>query len=471
MPPMPRRLLCQCFFLAALFATAAYAELRLPAIFSDHMILQRGAPNPVWGWADAGSRVAVRFAGQSHSTTAAPDGKWMIRLDSLEASAEPREFSVDARLGDSAETVRFQDVVVGEVWLMSGQSNMEMPLRGYGNQPILGSNDAVAHAANRNLRLFTVPHVAAAAPVSDVVGRWETSSPAGALDFSAVGHTFITYLEGALGVPVGGIDSSWGGTPVQAWTQRSALAAVEGVDLTRERERDQDKPEYLYNGMIHPLAPYGIRGALWYQGESNVGEAHLYEGMFSAMIKNWRDRFARGDFPLYFVQIAPYEYGQNNSAYLREAQLKTMLHVPKTGMASTMDIGLERNIHPPEKIAVGKRLAYWALANTYGMEGIRYSGPVYREMSVEEGAAILQFDHAPDGLSSFGAELTGFTIAGADQIFHPAEAQIVRGGNLRVSSDAVPNPVAVRYAWQNWIVGSLFNNAGLPASSFRTDEW
>jgi len=467
---MTRRLLSS-LLLTLLLAAAASAELRLPAIFSDHMVLQRGAPAPVWGWADVGSRVTVRFAGQSHSTTAAPDGKWMIRLDSLEASAVPREFSVAAQVGDATETVRFSDVVVGEVWLLSGQSNMEMPLKGYGNQPINGSNDAIAHATNRNLRLFTVPHVAAVAPEPDVVGRWEPSSPSVALDFSAVGHTFITYIQDVLDVPVGAIDSSWGGTPVQAWTERSVLAAVEGVDLTRVRERDQDKPEYLYNGMIHPLVPYGIRGALWYQGESNVGEAHLYEGMFSAMIKNWRDRFDRGDFPFYFVQIAPYEYGQNNSAYLREAQLKTMLHVPNTGMASTMDIGLERNIHPPEKIAVGKRLAYWALANTYGMEGIRYAGPIYREMSVEEGAAVLQFDHAPDGLSSFGAELTGFTIAGADKVFHPAEARIVRGGNLRVSSAAVPNPVAVRYAWQNWIVGSLFDNAGLPASSFRTDEW
>ena len=468
---MTRRLLSLSFLLTLLFAATAAAELRLPAIFSDHMVLQRGAPAPVWGWSDAGSRVTVRFAGQSHSTAAAPDGKWMVHLDSLEASAEPRELSVEAQVGDATETVRFSDVVVGEVWLMSGQSNMEMPLRGYGNQPINGSNDAIAHATNRNLRLFTVPHVAAVAPASDVVGRWETSSPSNALDFSAVGHTFITYLEDVLGVPVGGIDSSWGGTPVQAWTERSVLAAVDGVDLARVRERDQDKPEYLYNGMIHPLVPYGIRGALWYQGESNVGEAHLYEGMFSAMIKNWRARFDRGDFPFYFVQIAPYEYGQNNSAYLREAQLKTMLNVPKTGMASTMDIGLERNIHPPEKIAVGKRLAYWALANTYGMEGIRYAGPVYREMSVEEGVAILQFDHAPDGLSTFGAELTGFTIAGADKVFHPAKAEIVRGGNLRVSSQAVPKPVAVRYAWQNWIIGSLFDNAGLPASSFRTDEW
>ncbi|MDA0203915.1 MAG: sialate O-acetylesterase [Acidobacteria bacterium] len=467
---MTRRLLSP-FLLTLLLAAAASAELRLPAIFSDHMILQRGAPDAVWGWADSGSRVTVRFAGQFHSTTAAPDGKWMVRLDPLEASAEPREFSVEAQAGDTTETIRLQDVVVGEVWLLSGQSNMEMPLKGYGNQPINGSNDAIAHANNRNLRLFTVPHVAVAEPASDVVGRWEPSSPAVALDFSAVGHTFITYIQGVLDVPVGAIDSSWGGTPVQAWTERSILGAVEGVDLTRQRNRDQDKPEYLYNGMIHPLVPYGIRGALWYQGESNVGEAHLYQGMFSAMIANWRDRFERGDFPFYFVQIAPYEYGQNNSAYLREAQLKTMLNVPNTGMASTMDIGLERNIHPPEKIVVGKRLAYWALAKAYGMQGVRYSGPVYREMSVEEGAAVLQFDHAPDGLSAFGAELTGFAIAGDDKVFHAAKAEIVRGGNLRVSSDAVPNPVAVRYAWQNWIVGSLFNNAGLPASSFRTDKW
>lgn len=468
---MPRRVVLLSILATLFLAAPVSAQLRLPAIFSDHMVLQRGAPDPVWGWADAGADVTVRFAGQSHSTTAAPDGKWMIRLDSPEASAEPRELSVQARLGDVTETVRFQDVLVGEVWLMSGQSNMQMAFRGYRNQPILGSNDAVAQANNRNLRLFTVAHTVADEPADDVVGRWETSTSANALDFSAIGHTFITYLEEVLGVPFGAIDSSWGGTPVEAWTEASALIQMTGVDLTRDRGGPQHNPSALYNGMIAPLVPYGIRGALWYQGESNVGAAHLYEQIFSGMIENWRARFDHPDFPFYFVQIAPFDYGENNSAYLREAQLNTMLNVPNTGMASTMDLGLEGNIHPPEKVLVAKRLAYWALANTYGMEGVRYSGPVYREMTVAEGAAVLSFDHAPDGLSSFGAELTGFTVAGEDRVFHPAEAVIVRLGQLRVSSAAVPNPVAVRYAWQNWIVGSLFNNAGLPASSFRTDAW
>jgi sialate O-acetylesterase len=367
--------------------------------------------------------------------------------------------------------VRLQDVVVGEVWLMSGQSNMEMPYKGYGSQPINGSNDAVALATNRKIRLFTARRNASPDPVDAVFGEWATSTPAAALEFSAIGHAYISYLHDVLGVPVGGINSSWGGTPVQAWTERGVLAAVEGVDLTRDRPRVQDKPEYLYNGMIHPLVPFGIRGAIWYQGESNVGEAHLYEGMFTSMIENWRDRWDRGDFPFYFVQIAPYEYGERHSAYLRESQLNTMLHVPNTGMAVTMDIGLERNIHPPEKIVVAKRLAYWALANTYGMEGVQFSGPVFREMSVEGSEATLTFDRAPTGLSTYGAELSGFTVAGTDQIFHPAEAQIARSGAVTVSSDAVASPVAVRYGWENWLTGTLFNTAGLPASSFRTDKW
>ncbi len=467
---MNRKLASYALLLTLLFASSASAELRLPAIFSDHMILQRGAPAAVWGWSDAGGRVTVRFAGQSQATTAAPDGSWTVSLDALEASAEPREFTVESDNGK--DTVRLQDVVVGEVWLMSGQSNMAMPYRGYGNQPILGSNEAVVRATNRSLRLFTVQRNASPDPVDDVVGRWETSTPATALEFSAIGHAYITLLEDVLGVPVGGIDSSWGGTPVQAWTERSVLAAVEGIDLTRERPRAQDRPEYLYNGMIHPIVPFGIRGAIWYQGESNVGEPQLYEGMFAGMIGNWRGRWNRGAFPFYFVQIAPYGYGdRGNSAYLREAQLKTMLHVPSSGMAVALDVGLERNIHPPEKIVVAERLAYWALAKDYGMEGVQYSGPVYREMSVEGNEATLSFDYAPDGLSSYGAELTSFTIAGADKVFHAAEAQIVRGGTLKVSSDAVAHPVAVRYAWENWVVGTLFNTAGLPASSFRTDEW
>lgn len=467
---MTRRLVSLSIFATLLFAATASAELHLPAIFSDHMILQRGAPAPVWGTADAGSSVTVRFAGQTQTATAAPDGRWLLRLDSLEASAEPRELTVQSQLGDASETVRYSDVLVGEVWLMSGQSNMEMPLKGFGTNPVLGSNDVVAHSTNRNLRLFTVQRKTADEPVDELTGRWEPSSPSVALEFSAVGYTFISYLQGVLGVPFGGIDSSWGGTPVEAWTEASVLAEIAGVDLTRDRRGPQHNPAALYNGMIAPLVPYGIRGAIWYQGEDNVRAPATYEQVFSSMIKNWRLRFDRGDFPFYFVQLAPYEYGQNNSAYLREAQLKTMLNVPNTGMASTMDIGLERNIHPPEKIMVGKRLAYWALAKTYGMDAIRYAGPIYRSMSVDGNAVTLQFDHATEGLSTFGAELTGFTIAGADKVFHPAQARLGRGG-LRVSSDEVPNPVAVRYAWQNWIIGSLFDNAGLPASSFRTDDW
>lgn len=470
MTPMIRKIASSTLLLALLFAVHASAHLRLPAIFSDHMILQRGAPAPVWGWVHPGDRVTVRFAGQSHATTAGPDGSWKISLDALEASAEPREFSVTV-VGEMDETVRLQDVVVGEVWLMSGQSNMQMPYKGYGSQPINGSNDAVAHATNRDIRLFTARRNASPDPVDAVFGEWATSTPATALEFSAIGHAYVSYLQEVLGVPVGGINSSWGGTPVQAWTERGVLAAVEGVDLTRDRPRVQDKPEYLYNGMIHPLVPYGIRGALWYQGESNVGEAHLYEGMFTGMIKNWRDRWGRGDFPFYFVQIAPYEYGERNSAYLRESQVNTMLRVPNTGMASTMDIGLERNIHPPEKIIVAQRLAYWALANTYGMEGIQFSGPVFREMTVDGNEATLTFDHAPNGLSTYGAKLSGFTVAGADKVFHPAKAEITRGGAVSVSSDAVATPVAVRYGWENWLTGTLFNTAGLPASSFRTDEW
>lgn len=470
MPPMTQRVLCQSVLLAALFATTASAELRLPAVFSDHMILQRGAPDPVWGWADAGSRVTVRFAGQSHSATAAPDGKWMIRLDSLEASAEPREFSVVAQAGEATETVLLQDVVVGEVWLMSGQSNMEMPLKGFRGQPVLGSNDAVAHSTNRDIRLFHVRNNASAAPVDDVTAAWSQSRPDVARDFSVVGYSFLVYLRGVLGVPVGGIDTTWGGTPVQAWIERGVFDELQGLNLTRVREGAQNQTAGLYNAMIHPLAPFGIRGALWYQGESNVGEAAQYERMFTAMIGNWRNRFERGDFPFYFVQIAPYDYGENNSAYLRESQLMTMLHVPNTGMASTMDIGKEKSIHPPDKLIVGERLAYWALAKTYGIEGISYSGPVFREMQVEGAEAMLRFDYAEEGLYSFGAELNGFEVAGEDKVFHPAEARFVRGG-LSVSSPAVARPVAVRYAWRNWIVGSLFNTAGLPASSFRTDEW
>jgi len=469
---MKRFLLLAAALFSWLVVTPAVADLRLPAIFSDHMILQRGRPAPVWGWADPGERITVRFAGQSHSTAAGPDGKWILRLDSLEASAEPREFSVDAGAGEHLDTIRLQNVIVGEVWLCSGQSNMEMPMKGYNNEPILRSNDAIARSSNSAIRLFTVQRKTSGKPLDDVAGRWEPSSPEVVSDFSAVGYSFAEYVHRVLGVPVGAIDSSWGGTPVQAWTERSTLGAIPGVDVDRDvGDRAHHVSAALYNGMIHPLVPYGLRGALWYQGESNVSEPALYEKMFVGMIGNWRGRWGQGEFPFYFVQISPYDYGERESAYLREAQLKTMLSVRNTGMAVTLDIGEKRNIHPAEKIEVGRRLAFWALAKTYGIDAVVYSGPVYRSMRVKKGEAILEFDFADNGLNSYGVALNGFTIAGSDKVFHPAEAQITRPGVLRVSSDAVKQPVAVRYAWENWLVGSLFNTAGLPASSFRTDDW
>jgi len=269
------------------------------------------------------------------------------------------------------------------------------------------------------------------------------------------------------------INSSWGGTPAEAWTPKETMT-TELKELNHwhtDTSIPQKLPSLLYNGMIHPLIPYTIKGVIWYQGEANKSYHQSYTKLFSAMINSWRFGWNQGEFPFYFVQIAPLGWGGEDQAFLREKQLKTMLSVPNTGMAVTLDIGEKESIHPTEKQKVGERLALWALANDYGFKDIQYSGPVYKSISVEGNKVNVEFDYAPYGLATFGKELSSFTLAGTDKIFYKAEAKLLKGGELVVWSEKVPNPIAVRYGWDSWVDGSLFNTAGLPASSFRSDDW
>ncbi len=428
------RILTCCALLASWSALAA-AAVKLPAVIGDNMVLQRGRPVPIWGWAGKGEEVTVAVAGQSLTTKADDQGRWKVVLDKLDVG-EPLEMTVQ---GSSGSTLTLKNILVGEVWVCSGQSNMEFPLNAGKN-----AKEEAAAAQYPKIRLFTVKKNNTPQPQIDCSGNWTECSPATVGGFSAVAYFFGRDVFQQLGVPVGLIHTSWGGTPAQLWTSRPVLeanAALKGL---------VPGGSGLYNGMIAPLIPYAIRGAIWYQGESNIGGAYQYRTLFPAMIANWRTDWGQGDFPFGFVQIAPFFYGGQDPALcaeLREAQLLTLAASPNTGMAVTMDIGDLKDIHPKNKQDVGKRLALWALAKVYGQKLV-YSGPIYKSMAIEGRKIRLQFDHVGGGLiSSDGKPLVDFTIAGADQKFVPATAEI-DGDSIVVHSDQIAEPVAVRYAWR-----------------------
>lgn len=447
-----------------------FAETRLPAVFGNGMVLQRDTTVALWGWDEPGQRVSVRTGwGERVATRADDDGRWRVSLDTP-AAGGPFMLTVKG-----SSRVERRDVLVGEVWFASGQSNMDMRMRGNLNQPVIGSNEAVLNSENDRIRLFTAARQWDEAPMDDVEGEWLAASPEAVKAFSAVGYFYARKLEDLLDVPVGVIASAWGGSNVEAWIDAETLSSYEHLAFREATagEAERRTPSLMFNGMLHPFLGYGIKGVIWYQGESNRSRPGEYLVLFPAMVDAWRRQWGIGDFPFYYVQIAPKDWEGGNSAFLREAQLDSMSALPDMGMAVTLDIGECDQIHPAEKRTVADRLAYWALARDYGFEAIGYSGPVYRDLQATgDGKVVLQFDHAPRGLTSFGKALEGFEIAGEDRVFHPAQAAIsAREVSLTVWSEEVPDPVAVRYAFGDCPPATLFGTEGLPASSFRTDDW
>lgn len=447
------------------------AETTLARIFSNHMVLQRNTEANIWGTDRPGQSIRIVATwGATANAVTGPDGKWKLQLSTPEAGGP---YTIEVQGSDNLE---LSDVLIGEVWLCSGQSNMEMPVKGYRNQPVYGSNEALIQSIGAQIRLFHFPHNVQLAAQDTIKGRWLVSSPANLGDFSATAYFFAKKLQEALGIPIGLVHSSWGGSSAEAWTDRETLLQYDpDVNIPTEMPDRVvfQAPTLLYNGMIHPLVGYTLRGAIWYQGEANIGRYRTYAQLIRDMVTSWRAKWGQGDFPFYFVQIAPYNYNPDSpTAFQREAQENTVELLENSGMAVTLDVGNCTNIHPGDKQTVGNRLAYLALAETYGMRGIAYSGPVYREMAITEDHKIqLSFDKTENGLSTFGKPLTGFQIAGKDKVFKEAQAQINRDQTVTVWSEEVPDPVAVRYAWENCPEATLFNNAQLPASSFRTDDW
>ncbi|WP_423129580.1 sialate O-acetylesterase [Gaoshiqia sp. Z1-71] len=447
------------------------AEVKLPAIFGDHMVLQQQSDAALWGKADPGKTVKVQTSWdkKTYSAQADSQGNWKVKVKTPAAGGP---FTINISDGQS---LTLKDVLIGEVWVCSGQSNMQMQMKGYRNQPVLGANEAIATSANPSIRLFTVERVKNLERQTDFTGEWLTCEPGNVAEFSATAYFFGKMVQEALGVPVGLICSSWGGTRIEPWMSENGFGNYDWVSLPDKQQQgdfSQQTPTVLFNAMIAPMVGYGIRGGLWYQGESNRNEPAQYEKLMAGLVENWRAEWGIGEFPFYYVQIAPFDYGKTglNSAYLREAQLKASTAIPNMGMASLMDCGEKDNIHPADKKAAGQRLAYLALANTYGKKGIEYSGPVLNGMTIDGSLVKLTFDHARNGLTTFGKELVNFEVAGENKQFFPARA-FITGEGITLISERVQKPVAVRYAFKDFVVGELFNTEGLPASSFRTDDW
>ena len=453
------------------FSGVLKAEIKLPAIFGDNMVLQQQTNAAIWGKASPNETVEVicSWDKKSYSAKSDKEGAWKLKVKTPSAGG-PFKISIS-----DGEALTLNNVLIGEVWVCSGQSNMQMTMNGYRNQPVLGSTEAILSSTNESVRLFTVKRNKSLEPLDDLSGEWQQCIPENVANFSAAAYYFGRMIQKTLGVPVGLINSSWGGTRIEPWISENGFKHFDWVNLPdkkQEGELSPQTPTVLYNAMIKPMVGFSIRGGLWYQGESNRNEPSEYEKLMPGLIENWRNEWGTGDFTFFYCQIAPFDYGSGgvNSAFLREAQLKASTSIPGIGMACLMDVGEKTNIHPADKEAAGERLAYLALVKTYGKKGFEYSGPVLKEMTVEGSMVKLTFDHAKNGLTTFGKELVNFKIAGENKRFYPAKAMITRNG-ITLSSLQVEKPMAVRYAFENFVIGELFNTEGFPASSFRTDEW
>ncbi len=504
---------------SSVFAERAAAELKLPTIVGDNMVLQREQDLNIWGWDNVGQQVSVSFAGQNVQGKANDKGRWQVVLKAMKANAKPQDMVIT---GSGGKKITLANILVGEVWLCSGQSNMSFTVgRSYG-----GDLEALT-AHHHQIRMISVPNLANQQPQDHFKGQWDECEPGVTANFSAVGYYFGRLLHQALGVPVGLIDNAWGGSAAEAWVRRDLLekdpkykalmerwtkiektydfdALMKAYQVKREAWQvkvkaakaankpippaprgprnlltGNNRPANLYNGVLHPVIGYGMRGAIWYQGESNAGRAYEYRSLFPLMIQNWRDEWGQGDFPFYWVQLADFkgekpEPEDSQWAELREAQTLTMSKLKNTGEAVIIDIGEGRDIHPRNKRTVGERLARWALAKDYGFDKtIVFQSPTYQKMEKKGDKILLTFDHVgPKGLYSFDVrEPIGFAVAAADKKFVWAKGRIVGINQVEVWSDEVKEPVAVRYAWAANPVANMRSGENLPMTPFRTDDF
>jgi sialate O-acetylesterase len=487
------------------FVKTATGEIRLPHLFSDHTVLQREAPIHVWGWSEPDEKVTVRFHAQTRFAKANEEGEWSLWLMPEQAGG-PYTLTAQGSSGGAASTVTFSDILVGDVWVASGQSNMEFPLKGFGGSTVLKNGAAeIAAATLPQVRLLRIERKSSDVPVEDVDGTWTLCTPETAVDFSAVAYFFGREINRKEHVPIGLIDATWGGTPVASWIsldgisrdaslmpifaarasfadEQSRMHRVEAAEKREDEAATANQqplpkhpwhpdeiswlPAALFNGMIAPMTPYSIKGAIWYQGETDSAPATapMYAKTFSSMIGDWRSHWQEGNFPFLFVQISSFKSDGEHWGVVRDQQRRT-LAVANTAMAVSLDVGTPDNVHPPDKQTVGGRLALAARGLVYG-EAVDYSGPLFRQATTDGSGMRIWFNHAKRLTSKHGA-LTGFEIAGADKQFVPANA-VVDGTSVLVTSPAVKDPKYVRYGWENVTKANLYNGAGLPASTFTS---
>ncbi len=449
------------------------AQVQLPSLFADNMILQRKSTPPIWGKSGKNAKISIRTSwnNKTYTATASAEGVWKMNVETGEAGGP---YTITIKSG--SETKTLSNVLLGEVWLCSGQSNMEMPVRGAMNQPVLNANEIYLEADNPQIRIYKMERIAAGTPQDSCTGVWRESSAEVVKYFSTVGYLYAQLLQKKLNVPVGIIGSYWGGSAIQPWMTPESLSAF-GIKVPGDLSKmsvPRRAAASLYHGMIAPLEGYGIRGFLWYQGESNVEQPELYQRHLPALVQSWRAKWNNPELPFYYVQIAPYEYNGADSlrsAFLREAQLKALDSISNSGMAVALDAGEKTCIHPADKEIIARRLAYLALNKTYNFKGVYYAGPAYQSHTIKDGKIIIQFKNAENGITSYYKPVTLFEVAGSDKVFYPAEALITKEKGITVWSDKVKEPVAIRYAFKNWVKGEIYNNEGLPMSSFRTDDW
>jgi len=464
-----------------LFSFSSIAQIELSNLFSDNMVLQQESHVNFWGKAKKNQELIIytSWSAKIIRTIVKDDGSWEVKIKTPSAGG-PYNIQVTC----DGETKTINNVLIGEVWLASGQSNMEMTLSGNNREPVNGSLDAIANSNNTKIRFFNVKVKVSEERIDDIEGEWLEANFKNTPNFSAVAYSFAKYLNQVLDIPFGIINSPKDGSVAEAWISPDVLKKITtNKELSYYAKQPHNNPSVLFNGMINAIIPFTIKGVIWYQGEGNSGRYQNYMKLMNGLIKNWRDEWGLGDFPFYFVQLAPNgSLGQGNGtsqAFLREAQLRTMLSVENTGMAVTLDIGSTITNHPPEKLLIGKRLAYWALAKNYGFNGLPHSGPVYESMKVKNNKVYVNFKFAKNGVTSYGKPLSGFEIAGEDKIFYSADASIdphwsagwENRSVLTLSNKNVPNPLYIRYGWKNYIEGALYNVEGLPASSFRSYDF
>ncbi|MBW4889042.1 sialate O-acetylesterase [Mucilaginibacter sp. HMF5004] len=474
-PAMLLSLICLC-----LASQLANAQPKLAALFTDNLVLQQQSTVQVWGWDKPAAIISLTntWDKKIYKATAGADGKFIIKI------ATPKAGGPYALTVSDGKAITLGNILIGEVWICTGQSNMELPMKGYKGQPNYGSNEAILNSENKNIRLFTVPRASTTTLQQDAkTSKWLEANLESVSDFSATGYYFGRMLNKMLNVPVGLINCSYSGSSIQAWMDAKTLGAFPEIKVPAPNDTIKEvsrTPTTLYNGMLSPVMGYGIKGAIWYQGESNYSEPTQYSKLFPTFVSMLRQQWGQGDFPFYYCQIAPYDYaqlkpfnkgGKYNSAFVRDVQRLQADKIPNTGMAVLMDIGEQATIHPPHKQQGGERMGLLALAKTYGLKGFGFESPAYDNLTIKNDQAIIKFKNAFNGITANFKELTTFEIAGTDKHFYPAKAVISGGSSITVTSPDVKQPVAVRYAFRDYVMGELFGTDGLPVSSFRTDDW